>query len=429
MNKVNCTVLLQKAGLFLFLIYIFFSSILGAYFSISILLCLVMFLMLLNVKIPRKNNFLFTKSYNDVLFLAALLFHTVYFCIFNKFLRSGISELIIKAIIFLFANIIIWFLIYSDNWIKFLMDFCYVIALFFPLTTIIFFIFPDLCRAIMIPIWNDTVGGIAGGSYRAIHRAGFTIHYSYNGIFCAVSSLLCFVKVIFNKERKYKLLLLVAFIGLLLTAKRAHLLFTVFAFIATYMLITPDKKGGRTIKGFFVLFLGFIALIIASGFVPELAATLERFNVGKDGDISSNRFDLWALAMNLFKTNPLLGIGWYGYPMSYGNYLILNDGNRFVNTHNVYIQVLCETGIVGLICYLFIVLYVFFKTLNLIKIVYDSDKTYHFYCVISLSVQIFYLSYSLTGCCLYDSTFYFYAIACAIVFHISRKLNQSKLTR
>ena len=141
---------------------------------------------------------------------------------------------------------------------------------------------------------------------------------------------------------------------------------------------------GRLIKALFALFGILILIILLSGFVPELAATFERFNVGDNGDISSNRFTLWAIAMEGFKSRPIFGIGWYGYRLLYSRYIAA--GQEILDAHNVYIQMLCENGIIGLICYLIIVIYILSKTIGLIKKVSNLNHTYHYY---SLYLYVF----------------------------------------
>lgn len=57
------------------------------------------------------------------------------------------------------------------------------------------------------------------------------------------------------------------------------------------------------------------------------------------------RLDLWRDAVDLFRTNPLLGTGFntYAYMKRVGNY---------EDTHNIYLKVLVETGLIGLLLFL-----------------------------------------------------------------------------
>ncbi|MBP6472315.1 MAG: O-antigen ligase family protein [Chloroflexi bacterium] len=63
------------------------------------------------------------------------------------------------------------------------------------------------------------------------------------------------------------------------------------------------------------------------------------------------RFQQWQIATRLFKENPLLGIGWWTFP----------DYNVWSSTpHNDYLRLAAETGILGLIFYVVLMLNVIF---------------------------------------------------------------------
>lgn len=58
---------------------------------------------------------------------------------------------------------------------------------------------------------------------------------------------------------------------------------------------------------------------------------------------AQGRFELWRQAFDLFKTNPVLGCGFRSYSTIYG-----------FDTHNNYVKVLAELGIVGFCLYLYL---------------------------------------------------------------------------
>jgi len=70
----------------------------------------------------------------------------------------------------------------------------------------------------------------------------------------------------------------------------------------------------------------------------------------RDGELDHSaelRVDLWKEAMPLFDSHPIMGTGFYTY--AYGQHL----GN-YRDTHNLYVKVLVETGVVGLIILLWL---------------------------------------------------------------------------
>ena len=89
----------------------------------------------------------------------------------------------------------------------------------------------------------------------------------------------------------------------------------------------------------------------------------------------------------------------------------------YLNAHNVYIQLLCETGIMGFLIALKGAMNILRRTFYFLdKSVRDlmgnKLKTIVFF---SLAMQIFFWLYSITGNCLYDTMFSFYSIAVGMI--------------
>jgi putative inorganic carbon (hco3(-)) transporter len=94
-----------------------------------------------------------------------------------------------------------------------------------------------------------------------------------------------------------------------------------------------------------VVFISWQTLLPAS--VKE-RITMTRADAAEGQEFDSSaqeRIDLWQDAMELFKMNPLTGAGFqtYGYMGRVGD---------FRDTHNYYLKVLAETGVVGIVLYL-----------------------------------------------------------------------------
>ena len=96
-----------------------------------------------------------------------------------------------------------------------------------------------------------------------------------------------------------------------------------------------------------------VAIVVISWQTLLPVSVRERINMtrgdaeeGQQFDSSAQeRIDLWRDAMELFKMNPLTGAGFqtYGYMERVGD---------FRDTHNYYLKVLAETGVVGVVLYL-----------------------------------------------------------------------------
>jgi len=68
----------------------------------------------------------------------------------------------------------------------------------------------------------------------------------------------------------------------------------------------------------------------------------------------SDRFDIWLVAGKIFADNPVLGVGYYQFPVVYNRYRADTPGIRkdqvpSRDPHNLYFKVVTELGIVGLV--------------------------------------------------------------------------------
>jgi O-antigen ligase len=140
---------------------------------------------------------------------------------------------------------------------------------------------------------------------------------------------------------------------------------------------------------------------------------------------------MWKLAINNFKKSPLFGIGWFGYKYQY-NIMLFDPSRRaerygYLNSHNVYLQLLCETGILGFGLIIWGGINIFKETFNLLdeEIIdgYNIKEILFF----SLIMQLFFWLYSLTGNCLYDTMFSFYTFASGLM--MGCIISKSKLRR
>lgn len=59
------------------------------------------------------------------------------------------------------------------------------------------------------------------------------------------------------------------------------------------------------------------------------------------------RVDLWEEAMSIFDSNPIIGVGFYTY--AYSQHI-----SQYKDTHDIFVKVLLETGIVGLMIFLWL---------------------------------------------------------------------------
>lgn len=144
-------------------------------------------------------------------------------------------------------------------------------------------------------------------------------------------------------------LFLLLFSGIMLTGKRSILIWAACALIFSYLV-----QGGlgqirrRTLKllpVIMIIILLFFILVQLLGILPfteRLAYMFYFLQTGESIESMEVRFSLYREAWQMFLDNPILGVGWGQF-----RYLTTGDYLMEYNVHNVYLQLLAETGIFG----------------------------------------------------------------------------------
>lgn len=293
------------------------------------------------------------------------------------------------------------------------------------IATFFFFLFPQ-AYSMMIRYYGKAPVGTANGLNG--YHAGITSHYSSNGamlvIFVFAVTAFLIADILYQKHLNRRILMwalaVAAMLALLMTTKRAHFLFGVLSIIFVYYLIRPNKIFSTSVKLLAVGALIAVFLVILVPNVPILNDMYIRFTrVGADNQ-SHARLTLANLAIRLFKEHPILGIGWSGYIYAFNSMLYNGNGPETMNAHNVYLQLLCERGVVGLAVYVFIILKnivsaaVTFVQREQRKIPYEGMVMLLF----SLMFQFFFIVHAVTENPLYDTLFFYYPISLGMAYSV-----------
>ena len=254
------------------------------------------------------------------------------------------------------------------------------------------------------------------------HAVGLSNHYSQNGIYTAIalcaSFALLFMKSHKNILRK-ALLPAVALFALILTGKRGVLIFSVFAILITYIICKKGAFANKLVTVLFIVSSMSLVIYALSFYVEGIASSIKRITAmflteNETSDVSNGRFKLYAIAWNFFKNSPVLGIGWREFSKEVVNFY--NQDSVLRDAHNVFLQLLCETGVIGFLIFISLFISAITQTVRLAvkstkNMICLSDKT-KTVLIFSLCYQVFFLAYCITGNPLYDlETVYVYIIS------------------
>lgn len=151
-------------------------------------------------------------------------------------------------------------------------------------------------------------------------------------------------------------------------------------------------------------------------FLRRYVTTLDNLLAGKD--ISAGRFDLYALAIEQFLRHPLFGIGWGRFADLVTPVFKELHGDTVADVHNIYLQFLCETGIVGAILLVTPMAYIYIQTFRQtarIRPLRGSSREIDLAIRlngVSLALQSFFLTLGMLDPCFTKYVFWsFYALA------------------
>ena len=192
----------------------------------------------------------------------------------------------------------------------------------------------------------------------------------------------------------------VFFYSILIVGRRGELLGAA-ACLAILVLALCNKKQRRVliVGGIIAAAVGFAAVVALMPWLKQIPA-LHRYVwtvewMLKGYDITSGRTELYALAWRAFLANPLFGLGWDNfYTVIPESFQSLHGQNIVEDVHNIYLQFLAETGIVGtpfLIAPLFYIYWQVVRQFSRLKGCAAELRTARMFCTVSFLIQSFLL--------------------------------------
>lgn len=306
------------------------------------------------------------------------------------------------------------------SWVKSCLKTLVAFAVFHAFCTIVFWLVPALYPPVKSAFFS--------GSYMARdYRSGFTAHYSTNSIYLSLG-LVCWCCGLVGSRKKARfkdsILGLILLLALFLTTKRGPLVASVAAIVISYLFVNRKKLTGTMFKTLAVAAIAVIAVGVFATFVPAVQATLERFIELSDDGTGNGRSYLYECACSMFHANPLLGCGWGTYSKYVASTslgaMYSNLGFSSMSAHNVYLQLLAETGVIGLISFVFPAFVSIFVAMHHSESQVEERLYGDSFCLWAcLGMQVYFLIYCFSGNPLYDPQCYIpYFISCVAVFAI-----------
>jgi O-antigen ligase len=107
-----------------------------------------------------------------------------------------------------------------------------------------------------------------------------------------------------------------------------------------------------------MMFVLGVPLLFLAGdrYVGRIASIAE----AEEDESANIRFDLWEAGFYMFLSRPVFGIGIMNFENAYGDgrYRV-GKAKGYWSPHNIFIQIITETGIVGITAYLLIIFWIF----------------------------------------------------------------------
>lgn len=303
---------------------------------------------------------------------------------------------------------------------NFFVKFFVGMALFFAVGCFVNFLLPVMFKAVFIPLYSasaqQSLADVEQFAGTSTYFAGFTSQVGYTSFFISigVGATFCFKDSVFG--RGWRIFIGIMLGGLLLTGKRGPLVFLVIALSIIYF---TDGYGRerivRIVQIVGALVLAYIALsTIANltkidGIIRIYDAVHEFLISGSVEDAGRNQ--LHEQALYYFKENLILGIGWSNFKELYAF--------RGTHVHCIYLQLLCETGLVGFCIFMIFFLTRLLRTFLAVKESRFMDTPIeNGWVKFSLFIQMYFLLYGITGNPLYDieeTIIYFFAIGISYI--------------
>ena len=222
--------------------------------------------------------------------------------------------------------------------------------------------------------------------------AGLAFEKAYAAFICNLGLGVLFAEFVVSKLNKYIIQSVVVMLALMMTGKRTLFIIPIVVALIYVILFSKNNKFIK-LAGVGLGIAG--AVIIAYTTIPAATLIIDRM-LNSGGDVLSGRETFWNYAMEMFHRHPIIGEGF----LSFNDYAF-NQGFRYYGerwnyqAHNVYLQLLGETGIIGFSLIAILIILIITKAISIAK------HNLNFWDVCLVYWIVLFGVYSLTGNTLY----------------------------
>lgn len=349
----------------------------------------------------------------------------------GAFVLLGPDKTVLPKRISLFLVSMLMMIAVSKNqeWIKPAVLACLFLLSIHAFATILLNAFPSLYNRTIAPMIHGSSVTVIGP------KAGLTSHYSYNGQLVATGLLLSFALYKMNpfinirgSRITFGLLACCFAIALLLTTKRTPLLICILAMVIIECLMSRRGKVSAVYKVLCAVFVGGIVVFAFGDQIPAISNAMDRLSALFTADTleesTTGRTLLWDRAVQLWNDSPLFGFGWG----TYRYYWV--DGYQGVSSaaHNVFLQLLAEVGVFGLVIFLIPAILVLFGLAESVckfarryrESKFESCTFIDTAIVFAFVYQLYFFVYCFVGAPLYDFESFpvYFVLSCGIWYSV-----------
>lgn len=186
--------------------------------------------------------------------------------------------------------------------------------------------------------------------------------------------------------RKFRYVLIPLFFGAILFSEKRALI--VFCILSLFFVIFVDNNIKTVTKSKVSLAIISIFFTLAVFLKERL---IQLFDLDQE-DFTSGRINLIREAYTIFLDNKWFGIGIDNFPLVY---FYVSRDSRLIDAHNVYIQLLSETGFFGFLIVCLCFTYPYIQTIKILRRTVNSNNIQQIR--LSLFIQTLFLMYCFTG--------------------------------